>query len=50
MTYREELRGLFDEQIDKLIALTDEQIDRVSKKSPEVQIVSYQCLDGSKAS
>ena len=39
---REELKGLFDAQIDKMLALTDKQFDVMQTKLPRTQIV--QCL------
>ena len=37
---REDLRNVFNTQIDRILALTDEQLDRLSKKYPDLQVVS----------
>ncbi|KAL8740298.1 MAG: hypothetical protein Q9190_006981 [Brigantiaea leucoxantha] len=42
---REDLRNVFNTQIDRILALTDEQLDRLSKKYPDLQ-VSWLVLSG----
>lgn len=38
-TDREELKTLFDTQINRMLALTDKQFDRMQTKLPRTQIV-----------
>lgn len=38
---REELKALFDKQIDSMLTLIDGQFDKMQRKHPGVQIVGY---------
>ncbi len=38
---REELKGLFDIQVDKMLSVIDEQFDRMDQNHPRTQIVEW---------
>lgn len=38
---REELKGLFDFQVDKMLSVIDEQLDRMHQYHPRIQIVEW---------
>ena len=39
MTSREEIKALFDVQIERMLAVIDEQFDRTNTNHPKTQIV-----------